>query len=165
MLPTQRFHAGLFEAAVVGGAPCLPVTLSYATPPGTAAPAWTVAWWGPVPIVRHTLRMMREGPVRATVRFPAEPLVGSDRKQLAERLQAEVAGRFEPLRQEPVPPPLPGDPAPDEGNTFSPGICKQARNCGTQTLRAAGHYRDFAVNSVHCLTSYPAAAMILRSSL
>ena len=114
-LRVRRFHAGLFEAAVAGQEPCLPVTLSYSTPPGTAAPAWTVAWWGPVPIVRHTLRMMREGPVRATVRFPAEPLFGEDRKELAERLQAEVAARFEPLRQEPVPPPLPGDPAPDEG--------------------------------------------------
>lgn len=113
-LRVKRFHAGLFQAAADGGFPCLPVALSYATPEHTAAPAWTVAWWGPVPIGRHVWRMMRQGPVTARVDFPREALHHNDRKALAEAMQAAVAERFVPLRQTPVPPPIEGDPLPDE---------------------------------------------------
>lgn len=113
-LEVHHFHRGLFQAPAEGAIPCLPVALSYSTPAHQPAPAWTVAWWGPVPIFRHLWRMMRTGPVTARVAFPAEPLVDRDRKQLAERLQAAVAAHFVPLRQTPVPPPLPGDPDPDE---------------------------------------------------
>ena len=114
-LHVRHFHRGLFEAAVRGGFPCLPVTLSYSTPEGTAAPAWTVGWWGPVPLAPHMLRLLREGPVSASVRWAPAPVLGSDRKELALVLEREVRQRFVPLRQHPVPPPIKGDPPPEEG--------------------------------------------------
>ena len=113
-LRVKRFHPGLFEAAASGGFECLPVSLSYSTPDGTYAPAWTVAWWGPVPISRHVWRMLRNGPVRALVAFPAETIRRSDRKALAVELQAMTQALFVPLRQAPVPPPIQGDPSPEE---------------------------------------------------
>ena len=114
-LDVCRFHPGLFETAVRGQFPCLPVTLSYSTPEGTSATAWTVGWWGPVSLGPHLVRMLREGPVVAHVCWGDEPLFGHDRKRLARRLEAEVRSRFVPLRQEPLPAPLHGDPGPDEG--------------------------------------------------
>jgi len=114
-LDVCRFHPGLFETAVRGQFPCLPVTLSYATPEGTAATAWTVGWWGPVGIAPHLARMLREGPVVAKVSWADQAVLGHDRKRLAATLEREVRSRFEPLRQEPVPPPIKGDPRPDEG--------------------------------------------------
>lgn len=114
-LDVRRFHPGLFETAVRGKFPCLPVSLSYETPEGTAATAWTVGWWGPVPIGPHLVRMLREGPVRARVRWADKPLFGNDRKRLAQTLEREVRSRFVPLRQEPLPALLKGDPEPQEG--------------------------------------------------
>jgi len=121
-LEVRRFHAGLLQSAVDGGFPCLPVTLGYDTPESDLAPAWTVAWWGPVNLFQHLARMMRQGPVVARVRWADEPLVGDERKALAGALEAEVRARFVPLRQERVPEALlEGDPAPDEGRGAPPG--------------------------------------------
>ena len=114
-LDVRRFHAGLLQSAVDGGFPCLPVTLGYETPESDAAPAWTVAWWGPVNLFQHLARMMRHGPVVARVRWADEPLVGDERKALAEALEAEVRSRFVPLVQTPLPEPLAGDPGPEDG--------------------------------------------------
>jgi 1-acyl-sn-glycerol-3-phosphate acyltransferase len=114
-LDVCRFHPGLFETAVRGQFPCLPVTLSYSTPENTGATAWTVGWWGPVRIGPHLARMLREGPVLARVSWAPEPLFGRDRKRLAQRLEDEVRSRFRPLRQEPLPVPIQGDPGPEEG--------------------------------------------------
>ncbi|MDF1798259.1 MAG: lysophospholipid acyltransferase family protein [Planctomycetota bacterium] len=114
-LEVRRFHAGLLQSAVDGDFPCLPVTLGYDTPDSELAPAWTVGWWGPVNLFRHVRRMLDQGTVVARVRWAPEPLRGSERKALAEALEAEVRSRFVPMRQERVPAPLPGDPEPEEG--------------------------------------------------
>ena len=109
-LSVKRFHPGLLQSAVSGNFPCLPVALSYSTPYSKLAPAWTVGWWGAVDLGPHILRMLSQGPIVARVRWAAEPLFGKDRKQLAEDLHASVSKHFEPLGQEPLPTPLPGDP-------------------------------------------------------
>lgn len=109
-LSVKRFHPGLLQSAVAGGFPCLPVALSYSTPRSKLAPAWTVGWWGAVALGPHMLRMLAQGPIVARVRWAPEPLVGLDRKQLAVDLRALVLEHFEPLGQEPLPEPLPGDP-------------------------------------------------------
>jgi 1-acyl-sn-glycerol-3-phosphate acyltransferase len=114
-LTVKRFHAGLLQSAVEGDFPCLPVALSYSTPDSPFAPAWTVAWWSGSPLGAHLLRMIRLGPVVARVRWAPEPLWDADRKQLATRLHGEVLARFVPLDQDPLPPPMPGDPLASEG--------------------------------------------------
>jgi 1-acyl-sn-glycerol-3-phosphate acyltransferase len=109
-LTVKRFHAGLLQSAVAGGFPCLPVALSYSTPRSELSPAWTVGWWGSVSLGPHMLRMLAQGPIVARVRWAAQPLVGDERKQLAADLHAQVLEHFEPLGQESLPEPLPGDP-------------------------------------------------------
>ena len=121
-LEVRRFHAALLESAVAGRFPCLAVALGYDTPRSELAPAWTVAWWGPVPLFRHLWRMLGQGGVVARVRWADAPLVGTDRKELASALEEAVRARFVPLRQERVPPPLPGDPPPDGGSGVPPAI-------------------------------------------
>jgi 1-acyl-sn-glycerol-3-phosphate acyltransferase len=114
-LTVKRFHAGLLQSAVAGDFPCLPVAISYTTPNCEYAPAWTVAWWGATPISTHLLRMIRVGPVIARVRWPAETVRRSDRKELASALHSQVLKQFIPLGQDPLPPVLPGDPLASEG--------------------------------------------------
>ena len=114
-LTVKPFHAGLLQSAVAGRFPCLPVALSYATPRSDLAPAWTVGWWGGAPMGPHMLRMIAQGPIVARVRWSPEPIVGDERKQLAAELHAQVLQRFEPLGQERLPEPMPGDPLATDG--------------------------------------------------
>ncbi len=114
-LTVKKFHAGLLQSAVSGEFPCLPVSLSYSTPNSDFAPAWTVAWWSASPLGVHLLRMIRVGPVVAHLRWPTEPLLGTERKDLANRLHGEVLARFRPLKQAPLPPVQVGDPLATEG--------------------------------------------------
>lgn len=114
-LEVRRFHPGLLQSSVDGSFPCLAVSLSYETPESELAPAWTVAWWGPVNIFRHLLRMLRQGPVVARVRWAPAARTGHDRKLLAAALEADVRARFAPLRQHRVPDRLPGDPLEEDG--------------------------------------------------
>lgn len=102
-LAVERFHAGLLEPAAKGGIDCLPVAIGYELPEGSAAPAWTVCWWGEMTFAPHAWRLMKLGRIDATLRWASVPVRAADRKQLARELHVEVSKLFKPVRQDPEP--------------------------------------------------------------
>lgn len=93
------FHASLLQPACAGGLPCRAAAIGYETPDDEAAPALTVCWWGTMTLAPHVWNLMKLGRIDATLSFGEAALRSSERKQLARRLQAEVARMFVPVRQ------------------------------------------------------------------
>ena len=102
LLPFKR---PLFAAPAELDIPVVPAALHYATPgagPGAAgedggSPHLEVCWWGDMPFFAHFRRLLRLPRIEARVRF-GEPVRGlRDRKELASRMEREVAALFEPI--------------------------------------------------------------------
>ena len=84
-----RFQPSLLEPAARLGVPCLPVTLGYDTD--------AVCWGDDVSLARHGWRILRLRSIEARVTLSAPAVSGSDRKDLAARLRAEIARAFVPV--------------------------------------------------------------------
>ncbi len=93
-----EFLPSLFEPAARRRIPCYAASLSYDTPGGEGAPSDTVCWWGGRSFLPHLLRLLRQPRVLATLRISAEPIVLSDRKELARQLHARSSAMFSPVR-------------------------------------------------------------------
>lgn len=89
------FHPPLLAAAARAGMPVAWAALTYSTPAGERDAADAVCWWGDVSFVAHLWALLRLPRVEARLRLGDEPLAGTDRKQLAERLHAAVAAELE----------------------------------------------------------------------
>ena len=89
------FHPPLLAAAARAGMPVAWAALSYSTPAGEREAADAVCWWGDVSFVAHLAALLRLSRVDARLRLGDELVVAGDRKQLAERLHAAVAGELE----------------------------------------------------------------------
>lgn len=94
----ERFKPSLFEVPVQTGHPVRTAALSYRTPEGTPHPELSVCWWGDMGFAEHALCLLTMPSIEAHVRFGDEPLLGEDRKELAQRAQDAVAALFEPVR-------------------------------------------------------------------
>ena len=94
----------LFEAAVRARVACLPVAVSYATPGIPWSTAWTVAWWGGMSFPRHAARLLALPRIVARVRAAGPPEEGADRKALAARIGAGLAGALPGVSLAPEPP-------------------------------------------------------------
>jgi 1-acyl-sn-glycerol-3-phosphate acyltransferase len=93
-----HFHSALLEAAIAAGAPCVPVSLTYDTPP-PAEPSLHVCWWGEAAFAPHFRRLLSLRGIDARVSF-GDPLAPTgDRKVLARELQSRVQSAFSPVRQ------------------------------------------------------------------
>jgi len=97
-----RFHSALLEGPVREGIPCLPACLHYEPGGGEAGAAWTVCWWGGMELWRHAFRLAALPGVAARVTI-GEPVLGADRKELADELRRRIEADFEPVSQVPVP--------------------------------------------------------------
>lgn len=84
------FRPSLFEPAVGGRAPVWCAALRYATRPPAPPASRAVAWFDEPSFVRHALRLLALRRFDAEAVFAAEPVVGADRKELAERAEATV---------------------------------------------------------------------------
>jgi 1-acyl-sn-glycerol-3-phosphate acyltransferase len=85
----RQFKPALLESAVATGVPCVPVAIRYRLPRDAGAdPSRVVAWLdgGFVPHLRRLAAMKR---IDATVGF-LPPRTGTDRKDLARRLEEDV---------------------------------------------------------------------------
>lgn len=91
------FRSSLLELPARMGYPVHQATLTYAVPPGAPPAHLSVTWWGEMPLAPHLSSFLRLAWVDARLEFGDGAIAGEDRKQLADRLHAAVARRFEPL--------------------------------------------------------------------
>lgn len=99
----RPFMSSILEPAARAGVPCYAASISYETPGVDAPPTRTICWsGGKPPFFYHLLGVMKLGRIDATIVFSEQPIVASDRKELARRLWEDTRRTFVPIRQEPV---------------------------------------------------------------
>jgi len=92
-----RFKPSLLEYATRNDHPVYYAALSYSTRNGAPPAHECICWWGDAPFGPHFLRLLGLPGFEAKLVFGAEPLHGTDRKDLSERLRSSVAERFTPI--------------------------------------------------------------------
>jgi 1-acyl-sn-glycerol-3-phosphate acyltransferase len=98
-LTVAGFKSSLFQAAVLAEVPCVPATLSVATPGSPYPASRTVCWYGSTPFTGHFLRLLSLPCVEVTIHFGDATVPTRDRKQLARELHARVLAAFVPVAQ------------------------------------------------------------------
>ena len=93
----EPFRSPLLALPARAGLAVHAAALSYRTRPGDPPAHLAVCWWGDMELAPHLLALLRLRRVEATLTFCDEPIRETDRKLLAERLRAAVAGRFLPV--------------------------------------------------------------------
>ncbi|MFQ5527692.1 MAG: lysophospholipid acyltransferase family protein [Thermoanaerobaculia bacterium] len=91
------FRPSLLEPAARGSLPVRTAALGYDTPDGQPTARETVCWWGEMTFRPHFLRLLALPSLSARVAFGGEVVRDSDRKRLAERLEAGVRSLFVPV--------------------------------------------------------------------
>ncbi len=91
----QRFHARLFEPAIVARAPITAASIRYVISSGT--PEHELCWYGDEAFGPHLLRTLNTPDFHAELRF-GEPRVYSHRRIAADETFAEIAGMRELAR-------------------------------------------------------------------
>lgn len=84
------FRPALLEQAAQQGLPVLHAAIRYTTPDGSPPARLSVAWWGDMTLLPHLSALLRLPSIEARVRFASEPVIASDRKELARALQEGV---------------------------------------------------------------------------
>lgn len=97
-LTIEPFKSPLLQSAIELNIPVHYATLSYRTPEGCPVEGEIVSWWRNEPFYVHLYRFLQYPGATATIHFCEEPIFDLDRKQLAQRLHAEVLKNFKPLR-------------------------------------------------------------------
>lgn len=90
------FRASLLDPAARGGLPVAYAALRYLSPKGFPPASEAICWWRDMPFGSHVLGLLRLPTIRAEIRFGADPLVGRDRKDLAQRLWEAIRAQFKP---------------------------------------------------------------------
>ncbi len=93
----RPFKSGLLELAARQERPVETAVIRYSTPHGEAPAQESVCWFGPMPFKQHILGLLGLKYFEATLIFPGEPIVHSDRKVLARLLQTQVEDHFVPV--------------------------------------------------------------------
>lgn len=93
----RPFLPSLLEPAVRQSRGVSTVALSYSTGSGDPPAHLGVCWWGDMTFTDHFFRMLAIPGFSARLAFGREPIDGVDRKELAERLHAEVTRLFVPV--------------------------------------------------------------------
>lgn len=91
------FKPSLLDFAARQEQPIHFACLSYRTPPGASSAQEVVCWWGDTPFLPHAARLFRLPYFEASLHFCDEPVRGTDRKALANRLRAAMVELFEPV--------------------------------------------------------------------
>jgi 1-acyl-sn-glycerol-3-phosphate acyltransferase len=91
------FRSSLFEVAARSSAPLWCASLSYRTPPGAPPAHLSVCWWGDMTFYAHLYALLALPGLEASIRFGAQPICGSDRKELARRARDAVIADFTPV--------------------------------------------------------------------
>jgi len=90
------FRTSLLAPAAQVQRPVHVASLSYRTVDGDPSASETVCWWGEMELMPHLLVFLGLKRVEARLRFGSAPVVGADRKLLAEKLWQAVDQIFIP---------------------------------------------------------------------
>ena len=85
------FRPSLLEAAARARMPVYYASVAYSTAQGCEPASRSVCWWGEMEFVSHLVRLLKLPGFTARLVFGPTPIRADDRKQLAARLQREVA--------------------------------------------------------------------------
>ena len=91
------FKPALLQAAVQAGIPVYYAALSYSTPADCPPVDEVVVWKTGTPFTSNVLGLFRLPRLYAVISFGDAPIVGDDRKALADQLYAAVKARFRPV--------------------------------------------------------------------
>lgn len=83
-------HAPLFEAAARQQSPVWPAAIAYAANGSLAGTGETVCYWGEMTFGPHLLRLLSLRRIDAVLQIAAEPVRGTDRRDIARSVEAEL---------------------------------------------------------------------------
>lgn len=95
----RPFLSSLLEPAARAEVAVHWAVIGYRTPAGEAGAGSAVCWWGDMQLAGHLMTLLGMRGFEAFVEFGAAPILDSDRKSLAQRLETEVVSRFRPLSE------------------------------------------------------------------
>jgi 1-acyl-sn-glycerol-3-phosphate acyltransferase len=81
----------LFEWAVRSGYPVRAATIGYRSPPGGPPASEAICWWGDMSFLPHLIRLCGLPGFDAQVRFAGDPVVGTNRTDLARRARDVIS--------------------------------------------------------------------------
>jgi len=93
------FRSPFFALAARGGWPVHYAALSYRTPAGSPHASDAVCWWGEMEFAPHFWKVLGLPGFEAQLAFGAQPITGSDPKDLARRAHAAVSARLIPVSE------------------------------------------------------------------
>lgn len=91
------FRSSLLEPAARGRFPVYHASIRYETAPGLPSARESVCWWGDMEFLPHLKVLFGLPGFEAGLAFGNEPIVSTDRKQLANQLHEAVKSRFRPV--------------------------------------------------------------------
>jgi len=91
------YKTALFAAAVEYQIPVHYATIHYSAPPGLPPATQWITWWEPISFGAHFARMAQYPGFNAILTFGPEPIIGADRKLLAEAVHEASMKQFIPM--------------------------------------------------------------------
>lgn len=91
------FNSSFLQFAAETDLPVSYASISYRTADGEPPASEAVCWWDETPFLTHMLRMFSLPGFTAIVSFGEQPVLSTDRKQLAGELREKVRERFLPV--------------------------------------------------------------------
>ncbi len=91
------FNTSFLEFAARTDLPVYYAALRYVTPEGGPTPSERVCWWDDTGFIMHMWRLFSLPSFKAVVTFGDEPILDTDRKQLAAKLKKGVESSFVPM--------------------------------------------------------------------
>lgn len=92
-------HPALFDWAAREQYPVHCASLTYRTRSDSPPARMVLCWWGEMPFGPHLMNLIRLPGFEATVEFAPAAVTAPTRGEVAQRVQAEIARRFVPIRK------------------------------------------------------------------
>lgn len=91
------FNSSFLEFAAKTDLPVSFAAIRYITPDGGPSPSERICWWDDTGFLKHLYLLFTLPSFKASVTFGEEPVVETDRKELAARLKRRVEDVFVPM--------------------------------------------------------------------
>ena len=91
------FNSSFLEFAAGTNLPVFYASITYKTPDNTPKASDVVCWWEDISFGAHLFRLFRVREFTAVINFGDEPILQTDRKELARMLREKVSDQFIPV--------------------------------------------------------------------